>query len=72
MPKIYIDIRDDIDPEDAVRKVAHVISEGKVSKDNTVYCYLTTWSDGIAVSTREYGKNDCFIVWKHGKSSSTS
>ena len=71
MPKIYIDIRDGIDPEDAVRRVAHVIEEGRVFKNNTMYCFLTTWKDGIAVSTREYRKNDCFVVWKHKKSSPT-
>jgi hypothetical protein len=69
MPKIYIDIRDDIVLEDAIRRVAHVIGEGRVSKNNTMYCFLTTWTDGIAVSTREHRKNDCFVVWKHEKSS---
>ena len=65
MTKLYIDIRDNINPEDAIRRVAHVVGNGKISKNNTMYCFLTTWTDGIAVSTREYRKNDCFIVWKH-------
>ena len=71
MPKIYIDIRDDIAPEDAIRRVAHVIEGGRVSKNNSMYCFLTTWKDGIAVSTREYRKNDCFVIWKHKKGSPT-
>lgn len=62
--KIHIDIRDNIDPEDAIRRVTNVIAEGRISKNNTMYCYLTTWKDGIAVSTRDYRKSDCFVVWK--------
>jgi hypothetical protein len=63
--RIHIDIRDNIDPEDAVRRVAQVISGGKISKNNTMYCFLTTWKDGIAVATNEYRKSDCFVVWKN-------
>jgi hypothetical protein len=62
--KIHIDIRDDINPEDAVRRVAHVISEGRISKNNTMYYFLTIWKDGVAVFTNEYRKSDCFVVWK--------
>jgi hypothetical protein len=62
--KIHIDVRDDIDPEDAVRRVAIVISGGRVSKNNTMYCGLTSWKDGVMVSINEYRKSDCFVVWK--------
>lgn len=62
--KIHIDVRNDIDPEDAVRRVAHVISEGRISDDGKKYCWLTTWKDGIAVSVNNYRKSDCFVVWK--------
>jgi len=62
--KIHIDIRDDIDPEVAVRRVANVISDDRISRNNTLYCYLTTWTDGICVSVRDYRKSDCFVVWK--------
>jgi len=64
MAKIIIDIRDDIDELTAISRVKHVISEGRVSKDKTLYCYATTWHDGIKVYTRDYRKNDCFIVTK--------
>ena len=71
--KIYIDIRHNIKPELALDLVARVINEGKISKGEggkMYYCWLTVFDtpDGeIAVSTRQYRKNDCFIVWKYGK-----
>lgn len=71
--KINIDVRDNIKPELALRLVARVIDSGKISKGENgkmYYCWLTTFDtpDGeIAVSTRQYRKNDCFVVWKYGK-----
>lgn len=51
-----IDIRDDISPEIALKLVLEVVKFGKVSKGE----------DGIdyVVSTRQYRKSDCFIVYK--------
>ena len=71
--KIHIDIRDNIEPGLALHLVARVIADGKISKGENgkmYYCWLTVFDtpDGeIAVSTRQYRKNDCFIVWKYGK-----
>ena len=71
--KINIDIRGNINPSLALSLVANVITEGKISKGENgkmYYCWLTVFDtpDGdIAVSTRQYRKNDCFIVWKYGK-----
>lgn len=71
--KINIDIRDNINPTFALNLVARVIAGGKISKGENgkmYYCWLTVFDtpDGeIAVSTRQYRKNDCFIVWKYGK-----
>lgn len=62
MSKIIIDVRNGVDLETAMSRVKHVISEGRVSKNNTLFCFLTTWVDGITVHTREYRKNDCFVV----------
>jgi hypothetical protein len=64
--KIYIDIRDGIDPGTAVERVAAVVSKGKVSKNSKrdFYCFLTRWSDGITVTVNLYRKSDCFIVYK--------
>lgn len=71
--RINIDIRDDIEQGLALRLVARVIAGGKVSRGENgkmYYCWLTVFDtpDGeIAVSTRQYRKNDCFVVWKYGK-----
>lgn len=62
--KIHIEIRDDIDPEVALTRVTKVVSGGRVSKNNTLYCYGTTWEDGICVHVRDYRKSDCFVVYK--------
>ena len=71
--RIEIDIHDDIPAALALDAVREVVKKGKISKgerDKMYYCWLTTFDtpDGeIAVSTRQYRKNDCFVVWKYGK-----
>jgi len=67
MSKIIIDIRNDIDPEVALGRVKAVVEGGRVSKNNTLYCYSTVWSDDIVVAVRDHRKNDCFLVYKKGK-----
>ena len=62
--RITIEIRDGIDPVDALQRVRQVINEGRVSKNGTMYCYGTTFTDGIKVHTRDYRKTDCFVVYK--------
>jgi hypothetical protein len=62
--KIIIDIRDDIPHETAMERVMYVIQQGRVSKKGKLFCYVTTWKDGIKVYTRDYRKNDCFVVLK--------
>jgi hypothetical protein len=62
--RIIIEIRDGIDPVDALQRVRAVINEGRVSKNGTMYCYGTTFTDGTKVHTRDYRKNDCFVVYK--------
>ena len=70
MAKIEIDIRDDISPSIALMCVKQVVANGKISKgenDKKYYCWLTTFntSDGeVAVVTRQYRKNDCFVIYK--------
>lgn len=65
-----IDIRDDISPEIDLKLVLEVVKFGKVSKGEDgkmYYCWLTVFNvDGIdyVVSTRQYRKSDCFIVYK--------
>jgi len=66
--KIHIDIRDDIDAVTATKLVHDVILNGRVSRNNTMYCYLTvfhtTYYGDVHVVTRDYRKSDCFVVYK--------
>ena len=64
MSRIIIDIRDNIDPAVALLRVGNVIHQGKISKDDTQYCWLTTFHDGTVVITRDNRKSDCFVVCK--------
>lgn len=65
-----IDIRDNIPDELALRLVLKVVQQGKVSKgenNKDYYCWITVFEvDGIEyiVHTRQYRKQDCFIVCK--------
>lgn len=71
--KINIDVRDNIDPALALRLVARVVSDGKVSTGENgkmYYCWLTVFdtpNGEISVQTRQYRKSDCFVVYKSGK-----
>lgn len=47
--KINITIEDNVDIKTALLCVEHVISLGKISNNNTQYCYATTWTDGTYV-----------------------
>jgi hypothetical protein len=47
-----------------MERVMYVIQQGRVSKKGKLFCYVTTWKDGIKVYTRDYRKNDCFVVLK--------
>ena len=68
--KIVIDIREDIKPEIALECVRTVVAEGKISvgeKGKMYYCWATTFDTNqgeIAVITRDYRVNDCFVVQK--------
>lgn len=67
MSRIIIDVRDDIDPAAALLYVGNVISQGRISKDDTKYCWLTTFHDGVRVVVRDERKSDCFVVYKTKK-----
>ena len=62
--KIHITIEDGINPVVALERVAEVVRDGRVSKNGTMYCYATQFSDDIMVATAEYRKSDCFRVYK--------
>ena len=67
MSRIIIEIRDDIDPAAALLYVGNVIHNGRIFKNNTKYCWLTTFHDNVTVVVRDERKNDCFVVYKTKK-----
>lgn len=66
--KIHITVYDDIPLERAVDYVHDVVRRGRISKDNTMYCYLTLIHDKktnqhVCVHTIDNRKSDCFRVY---------
>ena len=70
MSKIQIEIRDDIPDAIAVECVMHVVRHGRVSEGEhgkKYYCWATVLDTPVGkviVATRQYRKNDCFVVYK--------
>ena len=66
--KIHITVCDDIPLERAVKYVHDVVRQGRISKNNTMFCYLTLLHDPdthqrVCVQTVDYRKSDCFKVY---------
>lgn len=65
-----IDIRDGIPDAIAVECVMHVVRQGKISTGENgkkYYCWgtlLQTPIGNVVVATRQYRKDDCFVVYK--------
>ena len=49
MSKIHITIEDGIEPVVALDHVRSVVKHGRISKNDTMYCYLTLFPDGTMV-----------------------
>jgi len=64
MNKIHITIKDGVSDEEALSKVLAVVKQGRISKDNKLYCYLTAFPDGIDIAVSDYRKSDCFTVYR--------
>ena len=66
-----IDIRDGIPDAIAVECVMHVVRAGRIStgeRGKKYYCWATildTPVGKVVVATRQYRKDDCFVVYKH-------
>lgn len=66
--KIHITVYDDIPEEKALAYVQDVVKHGRISKNNTIFCYLTLFHDQetnqhISVQTLDHRKGDCFKVY---------
>lgn len=64
--RIHIDIRDNIPEDLALRCVAKVIEQGRVSANGEMHAYATVLDTNIGevwVAARQYRKSDCFLVY---------
>jgi len=76
MGKIIIDNRSSLTDVEAVEGVKSIMEDGRVSNDDTQYCYATvivkSMSNGTDVGkflfiSKLNNKSDGFIVYDHGK-----
>lgn len=66
--KFNITIQDGIDDLLAVTLLEEVIRQGKISNDNTQYCYVTTWTTGhIVYADKTRTGNYTFRISREGK-----
>ena len=68
MSKFIIEIRDNIGDYEALEAVMSVMASGRISKNDTMYCYHTEFSNGIHVSCIEktkHSKSEKIIVHKN-------
>ena len=69
--RIHLDIEDGIRPEIALECVKQVVQMGRISKNDTMYCYATTFDTAqgeIEVYANDYRKSDCFKITKSKQS----
>ena len=65
MSKFIIEIRDGIGDYEAIEALLEVMTIGRISKNDTMYCYHTEMLNGINVSAVEkskYGKSEKFVI----------
>ena len=65
MKKFIIEIRDNIGDYEAVEALLEVMNVGRISKNDTMYCYHTEMWNGIHVSAMEKkkgSKSEKFII----------
>ena len=66
--RIEIQIEDDVSPTVALKCLQDVIKEGRISYNGKLYCFVSiipTKEGKVLVQTRQYRKNDCFLITKY-------
>lgn len=64
MKQLLIKFPDDMSDIDALNYVRTVVKMGKVSKNNTLYCYCTQFADNTCVSINDRAKWPTFRIWR--------
>lgn len=66
--RVNVQVRDGVDPADALVRVATVMQGGRISGGGTCYCWTTSFADGLVVATRTTRggrqNSDSFVVYK--------
>ena len=67
MEKIIIENRTTLPMERILPFVASVLSRGRISNNNTQYCFHVSFADGIHLSTFKNKSSDRFVVCMENK-----
>lgn len=62
MSKIVINNTSSFSDEEALQRVAKVVSHGRISNFGNDYCFVTLWTDGCMVQSVRNEKSDTFHV----------
>lgn len=61
--RIIIENRSNASDKRVLKAVADVIDLGRISNNEKQYCYLTTFFDGLKISTDLNKASDRFVAW---------
>ena len=64
--RIIIENRTTMPMEYVLEHVRQVLAKGRISDDNTQYCYHTSFANGIGVAAFKNKCSDRFVVFKDG------
>jgi hypothetical protein len=62
MEKLIIENRTDQSLLTLLGYVQTVLSQGRISKNNTQYCFLTTFKDGIVIAADKNKASDRLVI----------
>lgn len=62
MSKLIIYNNTDLDMDEVLPYILSVIRQGRISNDNTQYCYHTVFKDGITVTSKLNKSSDTLTV----------
>jgi hypothetical protein len=65
--RIIIENRTDLSMNEVLPYVKRVIAQGRISKNGTQYCYVTSWWSGLVVYADKNKRSDRFVVVREGK-----
>ena len=60
---IHNDDRSGLTDADALMYVKTIIEGGRISDNNTAYCYLSAFGSGVKVAATKNAKSDTFVVY---------